>query len=135
MCFCCFFIGREEFSFICLHGASGFGFVFFGGVFLLSLLFFISLVVGFGCVLLCSLIERVVCVFVVFLVVPVLPVWVRGKVGCVFVIFRVVLVPPVWVRVVANLENSVGLVCYRWVYLLDRNWLLDLIGGWRSTSY
>ena len=34
MCFCCLFIGREEFSFICLHGASGFGFFCFGGVLL-----------------------------------------------------------------------------------------------------
>ena len=88
-----------------------------------------------GVFVVCSLIERVVCVFVAFLVVPVFPVWVRGTVGCVFVTFHVVLVPPVWVRVVANLENSVGLVCYCRVYLLDCNLLLDLTGGWRSTSY
>ena len=55
--------------------------------------------------------------FVAFLVVPVLPVWVCGKVGCVFVTFRVVLVPPVWVRVVVNLESFVGLTvgCICWI--------------------
>ena len=45
MCFCCLFIGREEFSFICLHGASGFGwffFVGFGGVFVVTFILYLS---------------------------------------------------------------------------------------------